>query len=258
MHPILQELLAVENGIGLCWLGNLSWLIRAEGRLIAFDLDLDRSSRLRPSPIPTEDLAPALDLLFITHGPGDHFSGPTCGILAGASGCRFVLPANCLESARKFGIPEGRTLVARPRQSMAVEGLQVEPQRALHGHTNFTVYRHANLDDCGYVLTLNGRKVYQPGDTVLLQEHMEDFADVDILFVSPTLHNTHIPASAALIEAIRPAHIFPQHFGTYVPTAQNSYWTVGYPDEVREAISEDLRAGFHKLEQGEVFVIETP
>lgn len=35
MNPILQELLSVHRGIGLCWLGNLGWLIRAGGRLIA-------------------------------------------------------------------------------------------------------------------------------------------------------------------------------------------------------------------------------
>ena len=256
MNPILQKLLSVENGIGLCWLGNLGWLIRAGGRLIAFDLDLDRNSRLRPSPVSTQDIAPALDIEFITHGHGDHFSEPTSRILTGASGCRFVLPANCLEKARTLGIPEDRITVARPHQPFEIAGIPVEPRRALHGHTNFTVYRHANLDDCGYVLTLNGRKLYQPGDTVLLQEHFEDFSDVHILFVSPTLHNTHIRASAALIEAIRPAHIFPQHFGTYAPTEKNSYWTVGYPDELRDALPADLQARFHKLDQGVVFVVE--
>ena len=45
MNPILQKLLSVEDGIGLCWLGNLGWLVRAEGRLIAFDLDLERDTR---------------------------------------------------------------------------------------------------------------------------------------------------------------------------------------------------------------------
>jgi hypothetical protein len=90
---------------------------------------------------------------------------------------------------------------------------------------------------------------------VLLQEQFEDLTNVHVLFVSPTLHNTYIEDSVALIEAIRPAYIFPQHFGTYVPTEQNRFWTVGYPDEVRDAISEELRPNFHKLEQGAVFVV---
>jgi L-ascorbate metabolism protein UlaG (beta-lactamase superfamily) len=256
MNPILETLLAVESGIGFCWLGNLSWLLRAEGKLIAFDLDLDRENRLSPSPIPTEELAQVLDALFITHEHGDHFAGPTAEILVEKSHCDFVLPANCVERGKSFGIDDNRMIIARPFEPMTVCGFPVEPKRALHGHTNFTVYRRANMDDCGYVLSMAGQTIYQPGDTVLLQEHMEDFGEVDILFVSPTLHNTHIDASKRLIEAIQPNHIFPQHFGTYQATDQNSYWTVGYPDELRAVLSEPLKDGFHKLDQGEVFVIQ--
>ena len=65
MNPLLEELLDIHDQIAVCWLGNLSWLIRAEGKLIAIDLDLDRDNRLQPSPIPTTDLAPVLDIQFI-------------------------------------------------------------------------------------------------------------------------------------------------------------------------------------------------
>lgn len=261
MNAILSRLLDVDTGIGLCWLGNIGWLIRSDGRLIATDLDLDRDSRIIPSPIPTEDLAPHLDALFVTHEHGDHFAGPTVEKLVDASGCTFVLPANCVDRGRKFGIPDDRITVAvpddrphgePPRDPIEVCGIRVEPQRAFHGHTDFTVYRRANTDDCGYVFTLAGMRVYQPGDTVLLQQHVEDFTDVDVLFVSPTLHNTHVDATVRMIEAIRPGHCFPQHFGTYTPTEQNGYWTVGYPDEVRAALPADLADRFHILDQGTV------
>ena len=256
LSPILQKLLAVDHGIGLCRLGNLSWLVRSEGKLLAFDLDLDIDSRLAPSPISTDELAPALDILFVTHEHGDHFSGPTSRVLAERSNCRFVLPANCTETAAGYGIPEDRITIARPRQPFEIESIPVEPVRALHGHTHFSVYRHANLDDCGYVLSLSGLRIYQPGDTVLLHEHLEDFTDVGVLFISPTLHNTHIEDSLTMIRAIQPSRIFPQHYGTYEPTEKNSYWTVGYPDELRDALPDDLRVGYHKLSQGEVFVVD--
>jgi L-ascorbate metabolism protein UlaG (beta-lactamase superfamily) len=255
VNAVLHDLLAVSGEISLCWVGNDGWLIRGEGKLIATDLDLDRSSRLRPSPVPALDLAPVLDAIFVTHEHGDHFGENTTRILAERSACTFVVPVNCVERARGFSIPESRLVVARPRQPFEIAGIHVEPQRALHGHTNFSVYRHANLDDCGYVLTLHGRRLFQPGDTVLLQDHLEDLGRIDVLFVSPTLHNMHVADSKTLIETLRPDLVIPQHFGTYQPTEQNSFWTVGYPDELRAALSRDMQEHFHKLEQGELFCV---
>ncbi|MDA0708707.1 MAG: MBL fold metallo-hydrolase [bacterium] len=254
MNQSLEQLLALQDQIGLCWLGNLSWLIRAQRKLIATDLDLDRPNRLHPSPIPTAEIAEVLDVHFITHEHGDHFSEATSRILSDQSDCTFVVPANCVEKAEKIGIPGHRITVARPHHPFTIEGIEVAPQRALHGHTHFTVYRRANLDD--YVFHLHNRKVFQPGDTVLLQEHLEDFGGVSVLFVSPTLHNMHLAASKTLIDTIAPDHIFPQHFGTYEPNEQNSYWTVGYPDELKASLSTELQDSFHKLEPGRVFTID--
>lgn len=78
MHnAILEQLTASDSGISVCWLGNLSWLICAQGQLMAFDLDLDLDLRLQPSPVPISALAGRLNVLFITHEHGDHFNAAT-------------------------------------------------------------------------------------------------------------------------------------------------------------------------------------
>jgi L-ascorbate metabolism protein UlaG (beta-lactamase superfamily) len=251
----LEQLLAVDTGIALCWLGNLSWLIRAEDQLIAFDLDLDRQGRSRASPIPTETLAPLLDVHLITHAHEDHFSSATSQILAERSNCMFVVPANCVTKARQIGIPALRLCVARPGQPFDLPGIHIEPQRALHGHLYSSVYRHANFDDCGYVFTYGGKRFLQPGDSVLLHDHLELTA-IDVLFVSPTIHNMHIEHSAVLINALEPEYILAQHFGTYVQTESNRYWTKGYPDELKSVLPRQMQKRFHKLDQGEVFVVK--
>ncbi|MCU0521931.1 MAG: MBL fold metallo-hydrolase [Anaerolineae bacterium] len=251
---VIDQLVASPNFVSVCWLGNLSWLIHSGGQVIAFDLDLDHDLRLRPSPVATEEIAPILDVLFITHEHGDHFNAVTGAILAQRSRCTFVVPASCEAKARNIGVPEERLRIARPREPFDLLGIHVRPIRALHGDRHQTVYRHANLDDCGYVLTLGGQRLLQPGDSVLLQDHM-DLGDIDILFVSPTDHNMAIERSALLIETLKPRVILPQHFGTYKQTAENLFWTRGLPDELRAALSDAMRAGYHRLEQGEVLAI---
>ena len=256
MPKALEQLTSKQEGLAICWLGNLSWVLRADGLTIAFDLDLESKERLAPSPIQTAELGGVLDIHFITHQHGDHFNGATSEILAQVSECLFVVPANCVERARSYGIPDHRIHVARPFEPFQIMGLSMEPKRAFHGHTDFSVYRGASELDCGYLFTMGGKRIYQPGDTVLLQEHLEDFADVEVLFVSPTLHNTHLDGSESMIRAMNPDHIFPQHFGTYQVTDQNAYWTHGYPDELRERLPAELQSRFHKMEIGEVFRIQ--
>lgn len=257
MNRLLEQLTASPPDLAVCWLGNLGWLIHAGTQLVAFDLDLDHDLRLNPAPIPTEEIAPVLDVLFITHEHGDHFNATTAAILAERSDCLFVVPATCIAKARSAGVPEARLRLARPREPFDLPGVHVEPLRALHGDRHQAVYRHANLDDCGYLLTLMGKRLLQPGDSVLLQDHLE-LRDIDVLFVSPTDHNMHIGPAARLIEALQPRIILPQHFGTYRQAADNLFWTRGYPDDLKAALPPVLQARYHKLEQGEVFALELP
>ncbi|MFN2154198.1 MAG: hypothetical protein ACK2UX_03090, partial [Anaerolineae bacterium] len=95
----------------------------------------------------------------------------------------------------------------------------------------------------------------QPGDTVLLHDHLE-LTNVDVLFVSPTEHNMGVARAAILINALEPAHIFPQHWGTYVETDANRYWTKGYPDELVAVLPRPMQERFHKLAQGEAYLID--
>jgi L-ascorbate metabolism protein UlaG (beta-lactamase superfamily) len=252
----LEKIKSTREGVALCWLGNLGWLLGSDGILIATDLDLERESRIQPSPIPTTEIAPLLDVHLITHGHEDHFSSSTCAILVERSACTFVVPASCADKARGLDIPASRLAIARPGVPFDLPqlALHVEPQRALHGHWHGSVYRDANMEDCGYLFRLGGTRFLQPGDTVLLHQHLE-LSGVDVLFVSPTDHNMRVERSAILINSLEPEHIFPQHYGTYLETDDNRYWTKGYPDELKWVLPRPMQERFHKLAQGEVYVV---
>lgn len=251
----LQRLLAIRDGIGICWMGNAGWLIYGDNHLIGFDLDLESDIRLNPSPIAAEELGEFLDVLFITHTHGDHFAERTVKKLLRNSRCRFVLPANALDLAGQWKIPESRIIVARPGEDFELEAIKVEPQRAMHGNEQFCLATYANFEDCGYIFTLGCKRFLQPGDTVLLQEYLY-LKGIDVLFVSPTIHNMYIDRSAIMINALEPEYIFPQHFDTYEVTEENIRWSKGYVDELKNALSKQTQQRYHKLRQGEIFVIK--
>lgn len=249
-HETIERMRSTP-GLSLVWLGNLGWLIHADGTLIATDLDLHLDLRLQPSPVPVEAIAPELTALLITHEHGDHFNPGTARYLAEQSSCRFVLPVSCRAKGRKIGIPDHRVDLARPGAPMEIAGITITPTHALHGHLHGSVYRGASFEDCGYDIVIAGLRVFQPGDTVLLHEHLEMGA-VDVLFVSPTEHNTGIAQSVELIRATSAGMTVAQHFGTYRERRDNTFWTHGYPDELRAALDGAEQKRFRKPEMGEL------
>ncbi len=126
---ILDEVKAHRSGLAVWWTGHNGWLIKSDGLLVGTDLATEDEARLYRSPITAEELAPLLDIAFITHRHGDHFNRRTARILAERGQCTFVMPANCVEDARRLGIPASRIKVASPRQPFELKGVKVSPLR---------------------------------------------------------------------------------------------------------------------------------
>ena len=256
VRKMIDDIKEHNAGTAVWWAGHNSWIIRSGDLVVATDLYLENSMRLSPAPITPEEIAPELDISFISHAHGDHFDEYTSRILLEKSSCIFVMPESCLPVARKLKIPDDRIVVAKPRESFVVKGVKVEAIRAIHGNANFAIYYDANLQDCGYVFTIGGKRFLQPGDSYLLEDHLF-LKDIDVLFFSPTEHNMYIDRSVILINTLEPDYIFPQHHGTIAYGENNKYrfWAKGYPEEVMIRLSRPLQERYHILKPGEKCMI---
>jgi L-ascorbate metabolism protein UlaG (beta-lactamase superfamily) len=258
---VLDEIRAHTRGLAVWWVGNAGWLIKADTLLIGIDLDLSTPGKIAAPVISAEELAGEIDVAFVSHHHGDHCNVPTITAIAKAQRGTLVLPRPCLDRVTKPGIPNDRLILPEPLKPFEVKGVRVEPIHAIHGNQEFTVLtREPDFVDkirfnCGYVLSLLGKRFLHPGDSVLTEEHLA-LKNIDVLFVSPTVHNMYVDRSMILINTLQPAFIFPQHFGTYKETNENTFWTRGYPDELKLRLSADLQRRYHKLSQGEVFRIQ--
>ncbi len=255
-QQIITEIERHDAGLGIWWTGHNGWLLKADGVLVGTDLVLaDPSRRENPPPVSVAQVAKLLDVCFVTHGHGDHFNGPTTRYLVAESECMFVLPVSCLDEAERYGVPHDRIVRARPRESLDVHGVHVDALRAIHGNKKGAVYFEANLDDCGYVLHLAGKTVLQPGDSLLLEDHLF-LEHVDVLLFSPTEHNWLIEDSVTAILTLKPDVILPQHRDTYPLSDQNRFWAQGFPQEVRSRLPQELQQRYHVLEMGEMLVVD--
>jgi L-ascorbate metabolism protein UlaG (beta-lactamase superfamily) len=253
-----------KSGDAVWWAGNDSWIIKSGDLVIGTDLFLENSNRVESCPITPDEAAEVIDISFVTHAHGDHFNGYTSRILVEKSSCLFVIPESCLAEAKKFKIPDDRIIIAKPRMPFEVKGIKVNPLRAIHGNVDFAIYYDANLQDCGYLLNINGKNFLQPGDTYLLEDHLflkkqgnklKDF-HLNVLFFSPTEHNMYIDQSVILINTLDPDYIFPQHHGTIKVNENNYFWTKGYPREVYTRLSPALRERYHILKPGDSMIIK--
>jgi len=252
----LEAFYQQKSSVGLMWMGNAGWVINLRGLIFSTDLDLHSPERVPlPENVDIFELARHIQIVFVTHGHGDHFNEDTCRMLGSHSACRFVIPESCVQTATDIGLPDHRVTFVKPGMEYGLPGLHVHTVRAIHGHFFGSVYSDANLTDCGYVFERQGFRVYQPGDTVLLEEHF-DMGGIDLAFVSPTEHNMHIENALRYLGLVKPRYIFPQHYDSYTVTNENAFWTRGYVNELYERLPSEQQAGFIRVKQGQPYVIE--
>ncbi|MCB9087014.1 MAG: MBL fold metallo-hydrolase [Calditrichae bacterium] len=140
-HKLIDEIKAHTSGMAIWWTGHNGWLIKQDSILIGTDLVLENEDRQSPAPVSAAEIAPLLDISFITHEHGDHFGRNTSRILAEQSNCMFVMPVNCVEIAKaETGIPAARIRAAIPRQPFTLRGVGITPMRAIHGNPKFAVF----------------------------------------------------------------------------------------------------------------------
>jgi L-ascorbate 6-phosphate lactonase len=259
-NSVLSQIQSHHNGIAVWWTGNAGWLIKSDDLLMGTDLTLDNDEKIQPPPVTAAEIAPDLDVVFVTHHHSDHCNPETLRVLAQRGKCIFVLPQPCLKELAGINIPTDRLIVPEPLHPFTVRSIRVEPIHAIHGNQEFTVltrepdFIEKIAHNCGYVFEIRGKRFLEPGDSVLTEEHLS-LKNIHVLFVSPTVHNMYIDRSNTLIDHLQPAYIFPQHFGTYREIEQELFWRRGYPDELKIRLTPELQARYHKLSQGQMFEI---
>ena len=148
---------------------------------------------------------PKADYLFVTHEHGDHFDKEALQLLS-ADKTLLITNERCagmLGHGEVMSNGDGRQLP---------DGISVKAVPAYNtteGHLQF----HPKGRDNGYVLNLDGLRIYIAGDTEDIPE-MEGIKDIDIAFLpcnQPYTMTTEQLVKAAKI--VKPKVLFPYHYG---------------------------------------------
>lgn len=169
---------------------------------------------------------PKADYILVTHEHGDHFDAEAIRLLTGDS-TRLVTNRRCADLLQGTTVPTPEVMQNGDQLTLA-DNLSLEAVPAYNiteGHLQF----HPKGRDNGFVITLDGLRIYVAGDTEDIPE-MADLAvkddqqqGIDIAFLPCNQPYTMTPDQLLrAARVIRPRVLFPYHFGqtdvTGIPT----------------------------------------
>jgi L-ascorbate metabolism protein UlaG (beta-lactamase superfamily) len=148
---------------------------------------------------------PKADYLFVTHEHGDHFDKDAIKLLSNEN-TQLIMNSRCMEM---YG--SGKAMVNGDKMKLA-DDFTVEAVPA-YNTTEGRLQFHPKGRDNGYILTLDGLRIYIAGDTEDIPE-MSTVKNIDIAFLpcnQPYTMTTEQLVKAA--KTIKPKVLFPYHYG---------------------------------------------
>lgn len=142
------------------------------------------------------------DVILVTHDHYDHFSQDDMAKISKADTVVVAPPAVA-------GKLRGKPIVAKPGDKLSAAGVAIQVVPAYNPNKKF---HPKSAGYVGYIVTLNGKRIYHSGDTDLIPEMTQIKADVALLPVSGTYVMTAAEAAEAA-NTIKPALAIPMHYG---------------------------------------------
>ncbi|MCD6138823.1 MAG: MBL fold metallo-hydrolase [Deltaproteobacteria bacterium] len=182
----------------ITWLGHDGFLIKGDGKAIVID------------PFQLKECEPA-DLILITHEHYDHCSPDDVKKVQKPS----TVIVTEADSAKKL---TGDIRVVAPGDKLTVSGIPIEVVPAYNTNKKFHPKRNGWL---GFIVTVDGVRLYHAGDTDLIPEMDSLKADIALLPVS----GTYVMTAEEAVEAakrIKPEIAIPMHYGAIVGSAEDA------------------------------------
>ena len=156
------------------------------------------------------------DYILITHDHYDHFSPEDIRKVVKA-GCILVVPEKMAGKAQEVSDAVGRIDTVKPSIYREINGLEFETVPA---YNTLKPFHPKSAEWVGYVLRIDGKRIYIAGDTDATKEAKSVKCDIAIVPIGGT-YTMDAKKAAELVNAIRPDIAVPVHYGSIVGKASD-------------------------------------
>ena len=151
------------------------------------------------------------DYILITHDHYDHFSPEDIRKVA-KSGSVLVVPEKMASKAQEVADAVGRIETVKPAVYREISGLEFETVPA---YNTLKPFHSKSAEWVGYVLRIDGKRIYIAGDTDATKEAKAVKCDIAIVPIGGT-YTMDARKAAELVNTLRPDIAIPVHYGSIV------------------------------------------
>ena len=151
------------------------------------------------------------DLILVTHAHYDHFSPADIAKIRMDS-TKVVVPSSMKGDMEKNGYDLQDYLCMEAGDMISAAGIYIKAVPAYNKLKPFHPRRNGWI---GYVLTVDGAKIYVAGDTDALKENTSIDCDIAMVPIGGT-YTMNPKEAASFINSLKPAIVIPTHYGSIV------------------------------------------
>ena len=171
----------------------------------------DRDRQIYIDPFQMREEPHDADYILITHDHHDHFSPEDIKKVAG-SNTVLIVPEKMQSKANEAADLVRRIITVKPGVYHEIDGLEIETVPA---YNILKPFHPKNSEWVGYILRVDGKRIYIAGDTDATKEAKAVKCDIALIPIGGT-YTMDAKKAAELVNTLRPSVAIPVHYGSIV------------------------------------------
>ena len=192
----------------------------------------DGDCRIYIDPFQMSEAPKDADFILITHDHYDHFSPEDIEKVSNGRSVLLV-PAKMIPQADKISSIVGEIHSVMPGEHYGINGLEFDTVAA---YNNLKPFHPKSAGWVGYILQIDGQRIYIAGDTDMNRDNQDVKCDVALVPIGGKF-TMDAKKAAEFINTIQPSVAIPTHYGSIVGKKEDAdVFAAGVKEPIRTEI----------------------